>query len=49
MQPSTQVAHIPLIELIEPSVLFLVSVAADAFILERVIHFLLDIFLEQFS
>ena len=34
MQPSTQVTHIPDEGVIEPSVLFLVSVAAEAFILE---------------
>jgi hypothetical protein len=31
MQPSTQVVHIPLMELIESSVRFFVSVAAEEF------------------
>jgi hypothetical protein len=34
MQPSTQVTHIPDEGVIEPSVLFFVSVAADEFTLE---------------
>jgi hypothetical protein len=34
MQPSTQVTHMPEVGTTEPSVLFFVSVAAEAFILD---------------
>jgi hypothetical protein len=37
MQPSTQVTHMPEMGTTEPSVLFLVSVAAEALTLDNVI------------
>ena len=43
MQPSTQVTHIPDEGVIDPSVLFLVKVAAEVFTLEY------NIFLSPFS
>jgi hypothetical protein len=36
MQPSTQVTHMPELGVTDPSVLFLVSVAAEVFTLESV-------------
>jgi hypothetical protein len=41
MHPSTQVTHMPEAGTMEPSVLFLVNVAAEALILERDIVLLL--------
>jgi len=42
MQPSTQVTHIPDAGVIDSSVLFLVSVAADEFTLDSVFDILLS-------